>query len=60
MSRHDVIEISPGPKNLRAALADIDKKGWRVVSVVPNTGGTFLSLFGSGDVFSLLIVVEIP
>ena len=57
---HEVHEITAGPASLRAALAELDGQGKEVVSVVPNTGGRLMSMWGGGDVFSLMIVTRKP
>ena len=57
---HDVIEISAGMDSLKKALAQIDAQGAEVISVFPNTGGRVTSMFGSGGVFGLMIVIRRP
>lgn len=58
--KHEVIEISAGAKSLRNALAALDAQGVEVISVLPDTGGRFMSMLGSGDVWGLMIVVRLP
>lgn len=57
---HEVIEIGAGAKSLRKALAELDAQGAEMISVLPDTGGPVMSIFGSGDVFGLMIVVRRP
>jgi hypothetical protein len=57
-STYEVLKCSAGAENLKDALNGILDDELEVISVLPDHGGTFLGLAGSGETYGYLIVLR--